>query len=177
LKIFLTKFGATLPLTLDPPVICFWKWIRWKDYGVPKNRNLEIVSAKNELFFSPTSCIPTLRTRVGPTPAYPESPSLTPLRDPRVAAHPPAPCGAPRAPPPRCSPSVRAMPSPDCRNASPSHDRVPSRPALKATSPVSTRSPPLPCGAPYHYASLPALLRDRPAMFPKRGGLPRRVAA
>jgi hypothetical protein len=25
----------------------FWKWIGWKDYEVPKNRNLQSVSAKN----------------------------------------------------------------------------------------------------------------------------------
>jgi hypothetical protein len=47
LKIFLTQIGPALPLTPDAPVICFWKWIGWKDYKVPKNRNLESVSAKS----------------------------------------------------------------------------------------------------------------------------------
>jgi hypothetical protein len=50
LKIFLTQIGPALALTSDPPTICFWKWIGWKDYEVPKNRNLESVSAKNEFF-------------------------------------------------------------------------------------------------------------------------------
>jgi hypothetical protein len=63
LKTFLTQIRPTLPLTPDPPVICFWKWIRWNDYEVPKNRNLENASAKNEIFFSPTRHIPTLCTR------------------------------------------------------------------------------------------------------------------
>jgi hypothetical protein len=59
LKTFLTQIGPTLPLTPDPPVIRFWKGIRWKDYEVKKNHNLESVSAKNEKFFSPTTCVPT----------------------------------------------------------------------------------------------------------------------
>jgi hypothetical protein len=62
LKTFLTKIGSAIPRTSDPSVICFLKWIRWKDYEVPKNHNLESISAKNELFFSPTQHIPTLRT-------------------------------------------------------------------------------------------------------------------
>jgi hypothetical protein len=63
LKTFLTQIGPTLPLTSDPPVICFWKWIGWKDYEVPKNRNLESVSAKKIILFSP---MPTLPARVYP---------------------------------------------------------------------------------------------------------------
>jgi hypothetical protein len=43
---------------MDPPVICFWKWIGWKNYKRTKNRNLESVSTENELFFSPTTIIP-----------------------------------------------------------------------------------------------------------------------
>jgi hypothetical protein len=83
LKTFLTQTGSTLPLTSDPPVICFWKWIGWKDYEVPKNRNLESVSVKSELFFSPTRCIPTLCTHLGPLFPSPRgkkipSPSLPP---------------------------------------------------------------------------------------------------
>jgi hypothetical protein len=35
LKTYLTQIGPVLLLTADPPVICFWKWIRWKDYEVP----------------------------------------------------------------------------------------------------------------------------------------------
>jgi hypothetical protein len=50
----------------DPPVVCFWKWIGWKDYELPKNRNLESVSAKNVMFFSPTPRIPTPITVLGP---------------------------------------------------------------------------------------------------------------
>jgi hypothetical protein len=52
LKVFLTRIGPVLPLTPDPLVICFWKWIGWKDYKVPKNRNLESVSAKKWILFS-----------------------------------------------------------------------------------------------------------------------------
>jgi hypothetical protein len=68
LKTFLTQIGPTLPLTPDPPVIYFWKWIGWKDYKVPKNRNLESVSTKNELFSHPPYAYPPLYTRIGPTP-------------------------------------------------------------------------------------------------------------
>jgi hypothetical protein len=42
----------------DPPVIYFWKWIGWKDYGRTKNRNLESVSTKNVILLSPTACVP-----------------------------------------------------------------------------------------------------------------------
>jgi hypothetical protein len=59
LKTFLTKIASTVALTADPPVICFWEWIWCKYCDVPKNRNLGSVSAKIELFFSPTPCIPT----------------------------------------------------------------------------------------------------------------------
>jgi hypothetical protein len=52
-----------VPLTSDPPIICFWKWIGWKDYEVPKNYNLKSVSAKNELFFSPAPAVPAIHTR------------------------------------------------------------------------------------------------------------------
>jgi hypothetical protein len=45
--------GSTLPLTKDPPVIWFWKWIGWKDYEVPNNHNLESVSAKTNYFCHP----------------------------------------------------------------------------------------------------------------------------
>jgi hypothetical protein len=62
LKTFLTPIESTVPFTPDPPVICFWKWIEWKDHDVPKNRNLESVYAKIELFFSPTPHIATLCT-------------------------------------------------------------------------------------------------------------------
>jgi hypothetical protein len=68
LEIFLTQIGPTLPLKTDPPVICFGKWIGWKDYEVPKNRNLESVSAK-KLFFSHRSAVlPARVPNCGPTP-------------------------------------------------------------------------------------------------------------
>jgi hypothetical protein len=70
LKNFLTQIGPILPLTLDPPVICFYKWIGWKDYEVPKNRNLESVSAKNVILLSPTRRIPT-PIPTGPTFLFP----------------------------------------------------------------------------------------------------------
>jgi hypothetical protein len=65
LKTFLTQITLALPLTPDPPVVSFWKWIWWKDYEVPKNRNLERVSAKNKLFFSPTCTLTAGCTRWG----------------------------------------------------------------------------------------------------------------
>jgi hypothetical protein len=80
LKTFLTQIGSTLPLTSDPPVICFWKWIGWKDYEVPKNHNLESVSVKNELFFSPTRCTPTLCTHLGPLFPSPRGKKFLPRR-------------------------------------------------------------------------------------------------
>jgi hypothetical protein len=74
LKTFLTQIRPTLPLILDLPVMCFWKWIGWKDYDVPKNRNLGSVSAKNEYFFSPVSPIPA------PVPTGPTQFMLPPYR-------------------------------------------------------------------------------------------------
>jgi hypothetical protein len=67
LKTFLTQIGPALPLTPNPPVICFWNWIGWKDYEVSKNHNLESVSAKNVMFFSPTPHLPHLSYPRGPT--------------------------------------------------------------------------------------------------------------
>jgi hypothetical protein len=32
-KTFLTQIELALPLTPDPPITCFWKWMGWKDYG------------------------------------------------------------------------------------------------------------------------------------------------
>jgi hypothetical protein len=75
LKTFLTQIGLALPLTPDPPVICFWEWIRWKNYEVPKNRDLKSVSAKKLIFFTQLFCThyctrladhihPTVRPRV-----------------------------------------------------------------------------------------------------------------
>jgi hypothetical protein len=64
LKTFLTQIGPTLPLTPDPPVICFFsKWIGWKDYEVPNNHNLKSVCAEKLIFHSPTLCIPAPSTR------------------------------------------------------------------------------------------------------------------
>jgi hypothetical protein len=49
----------------DEPTFC--KWIWWKDYEVPKNRNLESVSAKNEFFSHLTYLYSPTCTCVGPT--------------------------------------------------------------------------------------------------------------
>jgi hypothetical protein len=68
LETFLTQIGITLPLTPDPPVICFWKWIGWKDYEVPKNRNLESVSAKKLIILHPPHVYPP-PVPAGPTPS------------------------------------------------------------------------------------------------------------
>jgi hypothetical protein len=87
LKTFLTQFKSTVPLTPDPPVICFWKWIGWKDYEVPKKRNLESVSDKNELFFSPTRCIPAFVPTLGP-PKFRRAMATDPLPG-GAATHPP----------------------------------------------------------------------------------------
>jgi hypothetical protein len=62
LKIFLIQIGPALPLTFDPLVVCFWKRIGWKDYEVPKNRNLESVSVKIIMFLLPKCCLPTYCT-------------------------------------------------------------------------------------------------------------------
>jgi hypothetical protein len=32
-----------------PTVVCFWKWIVWKDYEVPKNRNFDPLAPGNLL--------------------------------------------------------------------------------------------------------------------------------
>jgi hypothetical protein len=42
------------------------EWIEWKDYEVPKNRNLESVSAKNAILVSPNTCVPAHLYPPGP---------------------------------------------------------------------------------------------------------------
>jgi hypothetical protein len=66
------RFSVVLPLTPDPPVLCFWKWIGWKDYKV-KNRYLVSVSVKNIMFLLPTVALPT---HLVPTSAHPRIASL-----------------------------------------------------------------------------------------------------
>jgi hypothetical protein len=66
LKTFFTQIRPALPLTPDPPVICFCKWIRWKDYEIPKNRILDSVSAKKLILFSPTPTLPACVYPPGP---------------------------------------------------------------------------------------------------------------
>jgi hypothetical protein len=66
LKTFLTQIGPVLPLTPDPPVKCFWKWIGWKVYEVPKNRNLGSISAKKLIILLPD---PHLTHPIYPCPA------------------------------------------------------------------------------------------------------------
>jgi hypothetical protein len=104
LKTFLTQIGPTLPLTLDPPIICFWKWIGWKDYEVQK-RNLESVSAKNYNLFSPCACIPAHRTHPPTTMSVPVLtvrfvlfPSRTPPPNSRLRPWPSAACSVSRFP-------------------------------------------------------------------------------
>jgi hypothetical protein len=58
LRTFLTQIGPAVPLTSDPPVVCFWEWIGWKDYEVPRIRNLESVSAKILIFFHHEVALP-----------------------------------------------------------------------------------------------------------------------
>jgi hypothetical protein len=77
LKTFLTQIGLGLPLTPDTPVIYFWKWIGYKDYEVPKNRNLENVSAKNEFFSHKCCSYPPVVPTCGPT-LFLSSPHRTP---------------------------------------------------------------------------------------------------
>jgi hypothetical protein len=112
LKIFLTQIRPALPLTPDPPVICFWKWIRWKDYEVPKNCNLESVSAKNEILFSPRPCIPAhLYLRRAHT--------FFPLGGDRPTLLSPSATRPPAAPPPTALPlpAAAAVPEPWTRHS------------------------------------------------------------
>jgi hypothetical protein len=131
---FFTQIRPVLPLTLDPPVICFGKWIRWNDYGVPKNHNLKNVSAKNVILLSPTACLPAHLYPLGPPlaspfckkfpfPAINTSPVAISSAATRLPASGPARRGPPdrsRAPaacaqqrPPRCA----AVPPPDASTA------------------------------------------------------------
>jgi hypothetical protein len=52
LKTFLTQIGPTLPLTPDPPVIRFWKGIRWKDYEVKKSQFEKRFCQKRKFFLT-----------------------------------------------------------------------------------------------------------------------------
>jgi hypothetical protein len=60
LKTSPTQFGSALPLMPDSPVRLHDDQKRWNDH---RNRNLGSISAKNELFLSPTPHLPTLHTR------------------------------------------------------------------------------------------------------------------
>jgi hypothetical protein len=66
LKTSVTRIGSTVLLMPDPPVICFWKWIGWKNYELPKNRNLESVSAKKLILFSLMPNLPACVYPPGP---------------------------------------------------------------------------------------------------------------
>jgi hypothetical protein len=152
LKTFLTQFGLILPLTPDPPVVCFWKWIKWKDYKVQKNRNLESVSAKNEFFLTHIT-LPTHVPSSGP-PGHAPAPrayvkklirsllfflSPTPSRVwiyparrlpllPVVILH-QSPGGSPASPPSSCSSMARHFPHPPlCSSHSP---RLPQDPRAR----------------------------------------------
>jgi hypothetical protein len=57
LKIFSHSIRTHLTPHARPTRYIFWKWIRCKDYKVPKNRNLESVYAKKGYFFSPSPAI------------------------------------------------------------------------------------------------------------------------
>jgi hypothetical protein len=67
LKTFVTQIQPALPLTPDPPVICYWKCIRWKDYEVLKITIWRALLPKKRIVFSPGISLPTHRTRIGPT--------------------------------------------------------------------------------------------------------------
>jgi hypothetical protein len=112
LETFLTQIG--LPLMPDPPVICFWEWIWWKDYEVPKNRNLESLSTKRDLFSHPPSPYPPACTRRAhfsfsyTARQPPRSFSLRPVREKTLRPpHRPSPAWAIRR---RCNPSSRHHP-------------------------------------------------------------------
>jgi hypothetical protein len=102
LKTFLTQIRPTLPLMSDPPIICFWKWIGWKEYKVKKIVIWRVFLPKPKFFSHPPNTYPPY-VPVGPTfafhvAAHPElkkKPSSTPPRDstrmaraPRAAAPP-----------------------------------------------------------------------------------------
>jgi hypothetical protein len=116
LKTFLTQIGPALPLTPDPSVICFLKWIGWKDYEVPKNRNLKCVSTKIIMFLSPKGCLPTCCTHMW-THTHTNRPCFCTHVAHRGRA--PAPSAPTRAAPPRAT-ATRATacarrPGPRCR--------------------------------------------------------------
>jgi hypothetical protein len=80
LKTFLTQIGPTLPLMSDPPVICFWKWIGWKDYEV------RISAKKRNVFLTHSATTRPHVPAIGPPATRPAPPTCTLPR--RV--HPPA---------------------------------------------------------------------------------------
>jgi hypothetical protein len=126
LKTSVTRIGSTVLLMPDPPVICFWKWIGWKNYELPKNRNLESVSAKKLILFS---LMPNLPACVYPPgPLYSENKSLPSRCFPSPVplfpvAHPLAMQRTRRSSPWRracpssvCSPSTTSSPAPGGRD-------------------------------------------------------------
>jgi hypothetical protein len=52
LKTFLTQIRSVLLLTPDSPIICFWRWIGWKDYGVKKSQFGECFRQKRIVFLT-----------------------------------------------------------------------------------------------------------------------------
>jgi hypothetical protein len=114
LKTFLTQFRSALPLTSDPPVICFWKWIGWKDYKVPKKVQFRERFCQKTEKNSPRPFLPALVYLLSPrfpvlrhTNYYP--PSAVAERGPCGPRHPPLP---PSPLSPHRLPDLPPVPSP-----------------------------------------------------------------
>jgi hypothetical protein len=139
LKTFHTQFRPALPLTPDPPVICYWQWIGWKDYEVQKIANWRYFCQKRHTFFTHTH--PTRPgVPAGPTTRHPShsgavqeesrvrpAPVVRPPRRPTTLPRPSLPACVPtstRFSQHHPSPSRNATPIPiaadsDCRRAWP----------------------------------------------------------
>jgi hypothetical protein len=128
LKTFLTQIEPVLPLTPDPPVICFWKSIECKDYEVSKNRNLESVSAKNEfIFFLSPRAFPPAADTLGPPISCGQKKRFLVVA--RLSAHPQA-----RLPSP-----YSQIPAPEARATT--QARFPSRYCSRSTRSRRRRTP------------------------------------
>jgi hypothetical protein len=145
LKTFLTQIGSTIPLTPDPPVICFWKWIHGERTMEYQKIAIWRAFLQKRIFFSPHRTYPPARTS-GPTCTARPHP-----HGPASAAHPPAlrPASAATQPHrwlPHVSPAndtaTTPLPTPPTAPLPPSNKSSPG-PHLRPRSRPHLRRPPL----------------------------------
>jgi hypothetical protein len=132
LKTFLTQIGSTVPLTPDPPVICFWKWIHGERTMEYQKIAIWRAFLQKRIFSHPTA---HTRLLVPAGPLALRAPTRTVLQ-----ALPTHPHCAPQAPPHNLAAGSRTchrpmtQPQPHYQRHPPRHCRRPTSPPPALTS-------------------------------------------